>query len=278
MSLAHTEGIKIISVAFKAGSNVNAEGMRIWLGNNIGELMEVDVETASVVATKTNAHTRREIIKIYRHLNEMWTLDDGGTLHLWAADESGCPNLTNPSQSFRLPKGHTFSILAGHELWHAVGKDIRVFVPTLNGSDQFQVLARPINQPSAGDVTSGTVISSQPDRVYFGHADGKVSVYSRKDYACIGIFNISLYKVTTLAGVGGHLWAGFSSGMVYVYDTSKNPWIVKKDWQSHQGPIVKLIADRSSCWTLDRSQVISLGQDSVIKIWDGLMQDDWIGK
>lgn len=277
-SFAHTENIKIVSVAFKPAAEIKDEGTKLWLGNNIGDLMEVDVLSQSVVATSTSAHTRREIIKMHRHLNEMWTLDDGGTLHLWAPDSTGSPPLTNPSQSFRLPKGHTFSMVVGDELWLATGKDIRVFAPTLDGSSQFQVLQRPLNQLNTGDVTSGTTISTQPDKVYFGHADGKVSIYSRRDYACLGVFNVSVYKITTLAGTGGNLWAGFSTGMVYVYDTTQPIWVAKKDWQAHDAPVVKLVSDKSSCWTLDRAQVVSLGQDNMIRVWDGLLQDDWIGK
>ncbi|KAH8656532.1 putative PI phosphatase group protein-like protein [Tricladium varicosporioides] len=276
MSLAHTEGIKVVSVMFKPMADVKDEGTRLWLGNNIGELIEVDVPSQSVVSTKSNAHTRREVIKLYRHVNEMWTLDDGGTLHVWGADNTGAPNLTNPHASFRVPKGHTFSMVVGDELWHAVGKDIRVFVPTVNSSAQFQVHARPLGQQSAGEITSGTTLTSQSDKVYFGHTDGKVSIYSRNDYACLGIVNISVYKITTLAGAGGKLWAGFSTGMIYIYDTTQTPWAVKKDFRAHQDPVIKLVSDRSSYWSLDRAQVISLGQDNAVRIWDGSLQDDWI--
>lgn len=277
MSLAHTEGIKIVSLAFKPAADVTEEGARLWLGNNIGELIEVDVATQSVVATKTSAHTRREIIKMYRHKNEMWTLDDGGTLHLWAPDSTGSPSLTNPYQSFRVPKGHTFSMVVGDELWHATGKDIRIFIPTMEGTAQFQVLQRPLYQQNAGDVTSGTVIGTQPDRIYFGHVDGKISIYSLRDYSCLGVVNISVYKITSLAGIGGKLWAGFSTGMIYVYDTTQTPWVVKKDWHAHKDPLITMIADRSSFWSLDRGQVISLGQDNMVRVWDGLLADDWIG-
>lgn len=276
-SLAHTENIKICSVAFTAAPEIKDEGGRLWLGNNIGDIMEIDVLSQSVVTTKTNAHTRREIIRIYRHLDEMWSLDDGGTLHLWGPDNTGSPSLSNPSQSFRLPKGHSFSMVVGHELWHAVGKDIRIFAPTLDGSTQFQILQRPLSQSNAGDITSGTTISSQPDRVYFGHTDGKISIYSTEDYACLGIINVSIYKITALAGIAGHLWVGFSTGMIYVYDTTHAIWITKKDWQAHNDPVVKLIPDQRSCWTLDRAQVVSLGQDNMIRVWDGLLQEDWIG-
>ena len=278
MSLVHTEGIKILSVAFKPAAVVEDEGKRLWLGNNVGELIEVDVTTSSLVASKASAHTRRDIIKIYRHLNEMWTLDDGGTLHLWAPDSTGEPSLSNPYQSFRVPKGHTFSMVVVDELWHATGKELRVFVPTTDLATQFQVLARPLNQPNTGDITSGTMIKSQPELVYFGHADGKVSIYSRRDYSCLGVVNVSVYKVTSLAGINGRLWAGFTTGMVYVYDTAMSPWIVRKEWQAHSGLVVKMIADSSSSWSLDREQVVSLGLDNILKVWDGSMQDDWIGK
>ncbi|QSZ34483.1 hypothetical protein DSL72_006077 [Monilinia vaccinii-corymbosi] len=276
MSLAHTEGIKVVSVAFKPAAEVQNEGTRLWLGNNLGDLIEVDIISGAVIATKSNAHTRREIIKIYRHINELWTLDDGGSLHLWAPDDTGEPNLTNPTQSYRLPKGHTFSLVVDDELWYAAGKDIRIFVPTLDGSSQFQVLQRPIHQPDAGEITSGAVISSQADRIYFGHVDGKVSIYSRHDYACLGIINISVYKITSLVGVGSNLWAGFSTGMIFVYDTTHTPWIVKKDWRAHNDPLIGLYVDRSSFWMLDREHVISLGQDCMVRPWDGMLQDDWM--
>lgn len=277
MSIVHGEGVKMMSMAFKPAGDVSDEGKRLWLGNNIGELMEVDIPSQSVVSTKSNAHTRREIIKIYRHLNEMWTLDDGGTLHLWAPDASGAPTLSNPYQSFRVPKGHTFSMVVVDELWHATGKDLRVFAPTMDGSAQFQILARPLNQPNTGDITSGAVIKSQLDKVYISHADGKVSIYSRRDYSCLGVVNISMYKITSLTAVNQFLWAGFSTGTIYVYDTSVSPWVVKKDWRAyHDIPVIKLSADPSSFWTFERDQVVSLGQDNVLRIWDGLMQDDWM--
>lgn len=276
MSLPQPEGIKVTSVAFKPAADIHNEGTRLWLGNNIGDLVEVDIPSGSIVATKSNAHTRREIIKIYRDVKDLWTLDDGGTLHLWAKDNTGEPNLTNPSQSYRLPKGHTFSLVVDGELWHVAGKDIRIFIPTMDGSSQFQVLQRPLHQPDAGEIISGAVISSQPDRIYFGHVDGKVSIYSRHDYACLGIVNISVYKITSLVGVGSNLWAGFSTGMIYVYDTTHTPWVVKKDWRAHNDPLIGLFVDRGSFWMLDREHIISLGQDNMIKAWDGMLQDDWM--
>ncbi|KAK3325283.1 Endonuclease/exonuclease/phosphatase [Apodospora peruviana] len=277
MSLAMGEGLRGSAVAFKPGANVSEEGERVWIGNNFGELMEADIGSQSIVNNRPNAHGRHEIIKIYRHYNELWSLDESGTLHVWGPDENNVPNLlSGPSQSFRLPKGHMFSMVVGDELWHATGKEIRVFLPSLDGQGQFQVLIRPLSQDTAGEVTSGTMITSEPDKVFFGHADGKVSVYSRSNYSCLAIMSVSMYKINSLAGVGRYMWAGYNTGKICVYDMGQTPWAVKKDWQAHDNPVVKLIADQSSFYKLDRYQVVSLGADNMLRTWDGLLQEDWL--
>lgn len=277
MSLAMGEGVKGSAVGFKPGANVSEEGQRVWIGNSSGELMEADVGLQTVVSNRPNAHGRHEIIRIYRHYNELWSLDESGTLHVWGPDENGVPSLTSgPNQTFRLPKGHMFSMVVGDELWHATGKDIRVFLPSIDGKGQFQVLIRPLCQENAGEVTSGTLSITEPDKVFFGHADGKVSVYSRKDYTCLAVVSISMYKINSLAGAGRYMWAGYNTGKISVYDMGQTPWAVKKDWQAHDNPVVKLIADQSSFYRLDRAQVVSLGADNVLRTWDGLLQEDWL--
>lgn len=277
MSLSMGEGQKGTAVMFKPGAHVDDEGTKVWIGNNNGELLEADIGTQRITDSLPNAHGRYEIIRIYRHFNEVWTLDDSGALNVWAPDESHTPTLSSgPTQSFRVPRGHTFSMVVGDELWYATGKDIRVFKPTVDGKTQFQVLLRALSQPDTGEVISGTVLASDPDRVYFGHSDGKVSVYSRKDYSCQCIMNISQYKINSLAAAGLYLWAGYNNGKVAVYDVTQSPWIVKKEWVAHENPVIKLIADRSSSYKLDRYQVVSLGADNMVRTWDALLQEDWL--
>jgi hypothetical protein len=278
MSLSHGETIKVLSLAFKPAADPDDEGSRIWLGNNFGELLEVKITSQSpVVAANNTAHNRREILKIYRHENDMWTLDESGTLHVWASDRTGSPNLESPSATYRVPKGHTYSMVVNDELWYATGSDIRIFVPTIEGRSQFQLLAKPLSQPGVGEVTSGAVISSQPNRVYFGHSDGKVSMYSAENYSCLSTVNISMYKINSLTGVGAYLWAAYNTGMIYIYDTRQTPWVVKKDWRAHVNPVISVSADRSSFWKLERLQVISLGADNALRLWDGLLEEDWLG-
>lgn len=277
MSLSHTEGVRATAVSFKPAANPQEEGSKIWIGTNQGELMEVDVATHSIMVSKPSIHSRCEIVKIYRHLNELWTLDEVGTLHVWGPDSAGVPNLNdNPHHSYKLPRGPTFSMVVGHELWHATGKEVRVFAPGVDASAQFQVLLRPLVTDGAGEVTAGTLTNAQPGKVYLGHADGKISVYSTSDYSCQAVLNISTWKINALAGMGQYIWAGYNNGNITVYDIGTSPWVVLKEWHAHDNPVLKMKADPASSYRLGRLQVISLGGDSKIKIWDGLLEEDWL--
>ncbi|KAI9812950.1 MAG: hypothetical protein M1826_002733 [Phylliscum demangeonii] len=276
MTLSHGESVKITSLAFRTPSDPEEEGRWLWLGTNQGDIQEVDIRDQSVVFVKHGAHSRREVVAIHRHGREMWTLDDEGKLIVWPPDESGAPSLAYDHRAFRVPRGHTFSLVVGSELWLATGKEVRVFRPSFNAETVFDVPIRPLCQNGVGEVTSGAIIGSASKKVLFGHTDGKVTIYSPEDYSCLGVLGLSLYKINCLDAVGDLLWAGFNTGMLYIYDTTTHPWMVKKDWAAHDGPVIGVLVDHSSPWKLDGLQTASLGVDNAVRIWDGLLQDDWL--
>lgn len=269
---------RVTALAFKPGANAREEGFRLWLGTSYGDIQEVDIAKLNIVYTKSGVHDRREIIKIYRHQGSMWTLDDGGKLCIWLGDETGLPDLQRNPLSHRVPKGHTFSIIIQDTLWMATGKDIRIFRPSASVGAAFSLTEDPLAQPGVGNVTSGAVIGGQLDRVYFGHADGKITIYSTSDFTCLSIVSVSVYKINSLAGAGFYLWAGYNTGMLYVYDTRTQPWTTKKDWPAHSGPILNVMVDRSSLWKEGVLRVVSLGADNVVRFWDGTLEDDWLGR
>lgn len=273
--MAHSENMKVTSLVFKPSASNDEEGTCIWLGTNAGDIHEVDIINQSLVKTKSNAH-RREVIRMFRYASDLWTLDESGELIVWRKSSSGMPSLDQQTNSFRVPRGHTFSIACGEQLWIATGKDIRIFRPSASSDADFQVLRDPLSQPSTGDVTSGATISSQPDFVYFGHSDGKVSIYNRRNFTCTSVVNVSVYKISALAGVGDYLWAGYNTGMAYVYDTSTTPWKVKKDWHAHEKQICSIVAEPSAVWNMNKLQVITLGTDNMLRIWDGMLEEDWL--
>ncbi|KAJ5469846.1 hypothetical protein N7530_007203 [Penicillium desertorum] len=277
MSLSHGETVKSLSLAFKPGKGLEDEGERIWLGTSAGDLHEVDIPSQSIVATRAYP-SRREVIQILRHKKEMWTLDDEGRLLVWLPDETGTPNLqySYHSPSERVARGHTFSMVVDDKLWLAAGKDVHVYRPNAKDDVPFKVFKRPLGLQHSGDVTSGSYTTRDGGRVYLGHADGKVTVYSSADFTCLAVVNVSVYKINCLGFVGDYLWAAYKTGMIYVYDVSTNPWIVKKDWRAHDSPVSSFVLDMSSVWTMNRLQVTSLGTDNCIRLWDGMLEDDWL--
>lgn len=278
MSLSHGETVKSLSLAFKPGAGLEDEGRRVWVGTNTGELHEIDVFSGSVVASRSYP-SRREVIKILRHKKEMWTLDDEGRLLVWPPDESGVPNLQysyhNPYD--RVARGHTFSMVVGDTLWLATGKEVHLYRPNAPDDVSFKVLRKPLGSHHTGEVTSGAYTTRDGGRVYLGHADGKVTVYSASSNACLNVVNVSVYKINCLGIVGDNLWAAYKTGMIYVYDTSTDPWTVLKDWRAHDSPVCGFLLDSSSVWTMNRLQVTSLGTDNCIRLWDGMLEDDWLG-
>jgi hypothetical protein len=276
LDIAHDQMTKVSSLVFKPSASVEDEGKRLWLGTSIGEIHEVDIPSQSIVKTTSNAHTRKDIIRMFRHASELWTLDDSGELNVWKPDHKGMPSLDSQYNNFRIKRGHTFSIALGKHLWVAMGKEILVYAPGVKSDTEFQVLWSPLTQSGTGEIYSGATLSGKLDLVYFGHQDGKVSIYNRNDFSCTAVVNVSMYKLSSLAGVGEYLWAGFNTGMAYVYDTSTTPWRVKKDWQAHEKQICGISAERSAVWKMDRFQVVTLGTDNVLKIWDGMLEEDWL--
>ncbi|KAL2423954.1 putative inositol polyphosphate 5-phosphatase C9G1.10c [Exophiala dermatitidis] len=273
MSINHGETVKVSAAVFKPAVDLANEGFRLWLGTNTGDLMEVDVVSHTIMTTNTS-HNRREIVRILRNRRDLWTLDDDGKLFVWEADETGVPNLKYSHGSHKVQKGHSCSLAINGQLWLACGKEIRVYNP--GNDNSFNVLSKPLSQPGNLDITCGTFSSEQGGRAYFGHIDGRVSIYSTKDYSAIANVKASDYKINSLSFVGDKLWAAYKTGMVYVYDTSTSPWKVKKDWRAHNGPATDIILDPSSVWALQRLQVATIGHDNVVRLWDAALEDDWI--
>jgi len=263
-------------MVFKPGASAEHEGNFLWLGNNQGDLQEVDLQQGRLIDTLQGAHGRCDVVKMHRYQNTVWSIDDEGKLLVWLPDESAVPSFDVQPDTHRVAKGHTFSIIARDLLWLATGKELRIYDPVAGHESEFHVTPQALVQPGTGDVTSGAVLSGQLERVYFGHSDGKVTVYSTKDYSCLGVYNVSAYKITTLAGVGHQIWAGFSTGAINVYDTRPTPWRITKEWKAHEGPVASIIVDRSSVWKFGHLQIVSLGLDNAIRFWDGMLEEDWL--
>ncbi|KAL8944682.1 MAG: hypothetical protein Q9211_000493 [Gyalolechia sp. 1 TL-2023] len=278
LSLALDEReVRATAVAFKLASKTDEEGSRLWVGTNHGDLHEVDIAAHRVVSSRLNAHSGREVVRIHRYQNAMWTLDEDGSLYVWPPHDSGLPTLQSRPMTRKLPRGHTFSIVIRGILWLAVGKDLHIFYPSTNEQEELKSAQQPSSQHIVGEITSGAVIGDQLDRVYFGHTDGKITTYSVTDYTCLSVVNASVYKINCLIGAGKYLWAGYNTGKICVYDTRTRPWKLVKEWHAHEGPVANLSVDRTGLWVSGLLRVGSVSLDNTIKVWDGLLKEDWIG-
>lgn len=279
LNLGHDErDTRVTALAFKPGAAPDDEGLRIWLGTNYGDIQEVDIPSQTVCYIKSAAHNRREILKIYRYQNSMWTLDDDGRLYIWPAGEDGLPSLQLAPTARRVSRGHSFSLIIQDTLWIATGKEIRVFRPLSKDDAGFYVTKQPLSQHGVGEITTGAVVTGRFHCVYFGHTDGKVTSYSTDDFNCLGVFNVSVYKINSLIGACSFLWAGFNSGTICVYDTSTQPWTTKKEWQAHPDhPVSNILVERSSLWKSGSLRVASIGMDNTVRFWDGMLEQDWLG-
>lgn len=277
LAIQHADTVKATALCFKPARKVEDDGTRIWLGTNWGDILEVDITAKRVVATNTHAHARREVMKLHRHGTEIWSLDEEGKLYVWPANENGTPDISRCVSNGRVARRPTTSTVIGDDLWLTFGHDVKVIKPqnkvefTGNQSSPQKAV-----QQAPGDITATAIISDQPDRVYFGQTDGKISIFSRHDLRCLEVLNISLYKISCLKGVGPYLWSGHSTGIMFVYDTRTKPWTVKKDWTAHDTLVHGIATERDSLWKLDRLPVLSLGS-SELRIWDGMLRDDWLG-
>ena len=278
-SMTHPESVKVTALAFKPARQIEKDGEFLWLATNLGEITEVEVRTGNVSAVNERTHSRREVVKIYRKAAELWTLDNDGKIYVWPSNDSGAPSLEHSIFNGKASRGVTSSVVIGNKLWLASGKSIRVFQPNIDPNKiSFEVTTDPIIVTSGGEIVSSTYLPSDQDRVYLGHADGKISIYSRKNSKHVETLSVSLYKVSCLAGAGDYLWAGFNNGTIMLFDTKTRPWTTRKYWHPHTHPVVSIVADRSSIWKTGRYHVLSLGVDSTIGIWDGMLEDDWIRK
>ncbi|KAK9468167.1 Endonuclease/exonuclease/phosphatase [Lipomyces arxii] len=274
--ISHSD-YRVTAIGFKPSVKVSDEGKVIWLGTRDGILFEIDITRLKITNRRVGVHSA-SIKGIYRCGYEMWTLDDDGRLQVWGPDDiSGLPNLSDTPRTQRVPSLTQYAIVVDKQLWVGRNKQVTVYQPSFSQNEQF-VISRPMSAiKQVGEITCAAVIATNPDYIYVGHDDGKVSVYSCSKLVCINVVNISLYKIMGMVGVGKYLWITFRTGMIYVYDTSQNPWVVMKDWKAHEGAIYSVAVDRTSIFKLGILPVLTVSPSmSSVAIWDGMLKQDWL--
>ncbi|CAG8444452.1 8261_t:CDS:2, partial [Diversispora eburnea] len=266
------EDSKITSLCWRPTRKLEEVGRYIWAGGQDGNLFAIKIEGEDKHLEVTHKAHSHPVNFILRHGFQLWTLDDTGKLQIWSEDDGGIVSLKSKPKSIRISSKQTCVLIVGHHLWTASGKSIEVFNPL----DENELIVKKID---IGNDIGNVKCMTQMDNssfVYIGHEDGKITTWDVRTFNQKSMKCVSVYSITSLLGVGDYLWAGFKTGMIYIYDVRRDPWVVIKDWQAHKGPVIDMKSDEEGLWRVDRLQVASCSSEGQIIVWDGLMEQDWI--
>lgn len=255
-------------------SHVHANDM-IWAGTDNGSLLAMEAQSNKIVSKRAAAHTSAITLMLQHRHVELWTLDDSGCLNIWPTHGIDLA-LATPLQFTvtKNPKTAVWSTTRANTLWLSSGTSI----------DQFDrsaaTLVPVISIPTElGELTRLFTLPFHRNLLFAVHSsDGQISVWDEttcEQTQCVFVA-ACMDKLTAVEPVGDYyVWAGFRNGMMAVYDTRTEPWVVVKVWKAHKNAIVKLTVD--ACSVSASMPVVSVDALGHIAIWDGRLSAYWLG-
>lgn len=280
------------------GVDPGERGRYVWLGTKDGSVWELDTQAGGVTGVRHQAHSA-PVMHVLRSKRSMISIDENGKVLVYTADAGagGCATMLmqGSTRVIRIAEKQSFARVFGGRLWTASGPGSASAEsaggagrgPAIRVYDVMQLGNAPAARSlyalePVGAVTSGTMLQTQPGRVFLGHEGGFVSIWELKSEdggpACVEMVKVSTTDVLCLEGVGNRLWAGNRKGLISAYDVEPRPWIVTNNWKAHADlPVQKLIVDPFSIEKCARLLVLSIGRDEQARLWDGLLGVDWIG-
>ncbi|KAI9103199.1 Endonuclease/exonuclease/phosphatase [Phlyctochytrium arcticum] len=267
--------MKMYAFAFPPTLYVEDEGRYLWVALEKGEIIEVDISVGEIV-DRRSLHSAT-VTHMMRYHGQLWTLDENGALKIWSVDpERQRVSLQQRPRGVRVSGKQTVAFAANDRLWTAAGKVIEVYHPMGDMSSCFQ--QRFEISMTAGQVTcfaatrDGTIVFS-------GHDDGKITVWDAVHLVKKRVITAGMYRVTSLLGVGSeYLWAGFSTGKIYIYDVRKidGGWTAVKEFSAyHSNSVDEMLIDDRSVFLSGYLHIASLSENGQVRIWDGFMLRDW---
>jgi hypothetical protein len=261
------------------------EGRYIWVARPDTVLSIIDLQQNLILAKRNDAHAAPILFLLRYGNSEIWSIDDSGILNVWNALEIDYNN--NHSLKNSVPRRHHVTAHAvtatAHrgKLWMSSGRTLASHsIPVDITSPATSLLS--IRIPNdMGNITKLITVPFHSDRIFAAHDDGKISAWDAATSQRLAVITVSMYGICTMASVGDYyVWAGYNTGMIYVYDTRPEKWVILKVWKAHQGAVTQLIVDESSLVLDDNSsrlQVVSSDSHGFVGVWDGLLTEHWKG-
>lgn len=277
----------IRSICFSPAMHPNDDNEIVWAGTENGSILAMNTQSNEIIIKRMATHSQPITFMLRNRNIELWTMDDGGTLNIWpvlkittcgssssSSSSSSAINLSETTpERFQVTTNAKTAILSptkSNILWLSSGRSI----------DRFDrsVLVPVIEMPTElGDITRLFTMPFHHNQIFAVHVDGQISAWDETTFEKSLCITVSMDKLTAVLPVGlFYLWAGFSNGMVAIYDTRSEPWVVVKIWKAHKNAITKFTVDEFSIF--ETMPVISVDSAGHIAIWDGLLTDHWIGK
>lgn len=290
---------RVTSMEFRPAEIEAEHGRFLWLGGRDGTLWELDIYTGVVASIRPAAHGN-VVTHVFRHGNNMVTIDENGKALVFSPEADGFGNMLAHSQPrvARISDKQGFVKMIGGMLWTSGGPASSSSSSTQNLNNASVARGPPIrvydifSQSAAvksllplehvGSVTSGTVLQTHPGKIFLGHEGGVITIWDMKSDdgypTCIEVVKVSTSDVLCLEGVYDRLWAGSRNGTVVAYDIESKPWVVTNSWVAHEGPVNELFVDPYSVEKCGQLTVVTVGRDEKARFWDGLLGLDWIGE
>lgn len=268
------------------------EGRYIWIARQDTILAVVDVRAGGhkIISKRNDVHMAPILFLLRYGNSEIWSIDDSGVLNVWdvvSADyHQQNPLLTAMPRRYHVTSHAVAATIYGSKLWMSSGRTLAAHAIPVAGSQLGSNDTKsqpPVRIPNdMGNITKLMTIPYHPYRIFASHDDGKISMWDTRTMERIQIITVSMYGICTMTSVGEyHVWAGYNTGMIYVYDTRPEKWAVLKIWKAHTGAVTQLVVDESSL-LLDeikgRLQVVSSDSNGFVGVWDGLLTEHWKGK
>ncbi|CEJ00772.1 hypothetical protein RMCBS344292_14819 [Rhizopus microsporus] len=211
---------------------------------------------------------------------EIWSIDEAGILNVWdltANEHPENPLITAMPRRHLVAPHATSCTIDGSRLWMSTGRTLSYYV--ISSSSQHEVSPSIRIPNDLGNITKLVTVPYHPGQLFASHDDGKISVWDTETMERKQVITVSLYGICTMACVGEyHIWTGYNTGMIYVYDTRPEKWAVVKMWKAHSGAVTQLVVDESGL-IIDgkkgRLQVVSGDSNGYIGVWDGLLTEHW---
>lgn len=296
---------KVTCLAFAPTRIPHQDGWFLWAGLEDGHLTVIDTHRDNG-NNMTGLHAHRTAVRLILrvHNTEIWTVDDSGALRRWPAPHHNNNNtdytlngITHDGYHHRVTPQAIAAVLVDDEdndcyyLVMTSGKtlDVYRFVPwhSSQGRTHVQMPCAVKTMPRGfGLITQMVLLShyknNQP-HIACAHDTGIISIWCTRTWELVQQVVVSSYSIAAMALSNDRfLWAGYKTGMIYVYDISDpNAWAIVKAWEAHHASVIKLLPNENMlgiCYKPCIEQVISVDAHGNVKVWDGRLEAYQKGK